>query len=350
MASDISDDDDGYPWLSWARTGVLTLAGVLVLGLVVSAINPPEQSAPGQVAPARPGPARSGTADVAKLPDRAPATAAAPPATPASVPDASPAVVESSPPAVESVAQEMSTPAVEAVPVPPMPPEPAKSNLAPEVLPPSAPVAPQGQPRKADVPVTVTPEPPVVKPESAAQDATKQAAFGRAVAGARAAMGQRNLAAAKQHLQTAAANAQGPADQAELERLQALQDHLEQFWEGIRKAVAAMQPLDEIILSESNRVAVIEASRTELAVQREGRPRRSRIEAIPMDLLWAIANQSFKPTAGSKLIVGSFLAMDGQGNRAQAEKFWQEAIRGGESQGTLLLPELKAPQAGRRKP
>ena len=195
----------------------------------------------------------------------------------------------------------------------------------------------------------MTPEPPVVKPEPEAPDAAKRAAFGRAVAGARVAMGQRNLPAAKQHLQTAAANAQGPADQAELERLQTLQDHLEQFWEGIRRAVAAMQPLDEIVLSESNRVAVIEASRTELAVQREGRPRRSRIEAIPMDLLWAIANQSFKPTAGSKLIVGSFLAMDGQGNRAQAEKFWREAIRGGESQGTLLLPELKILQAGRGK-
>ena len=57
-------------------------------------------------------------------------------------------------------------------------------------------------------------------------------------------MGQRNLAASKRSLQTASANAQGPADQAELERLQALQDHLEQFWDGIRKAVAAMQPVE----------------------------------------------------------------------------------------------------------
>ena len=165
-------------------------------------------------------------------------------------------------------------------------------------------------------PSSSTPEPVATKCP-ATQDAVKRAAFVRAVADVRAAMGQRNLAASKRSLQTAAANAQGPADQAELERLQALQDHLEQFWDGIRKAVAAMQPVDEIVLSESNRVAVIEASREELAVQWEGRPQRWRIEAIPMDLLMAIAKSSFKPTAGSKLIFGSFLAMDSLGDRAR---------------------------------
>ena len=107
-------------------------------------------------------------------------------------------------------------------------------------------------------------------------------------------MAHRNLAASKRNLETAAANVQSEADQAELERLQILQDHLEQFWDRIRGAVAAMQPVDEIVLSESNRVAVIEASREELAVQWEGRPRRFRIEAIPMDLLAAIARSSIK--------------------------------------------------------
>ena len=172
----------------------------------------------------------------------------------------------------------------------------------------------------------------------------------RAVAEVRAAMGQRNLATSKRSLQTAAANAQTAADQAELERLQVLQDHLQQFWDGIRKSVAAMQPVDEIILSNSNRVAVVEASREQLAVQWEGRPQRWRIEAIPRDLLMAIVKSSFKPTAGSKLIFGSFLVMDPLGDRALGGKLWQEAIRGGESEGKLLLPELSVPRPGRGKP
>ena len=183
------------------------------------------------------------------------------------------------------------------------------------------------------------------KQDPAKQDAAKLAAFTRAVAGARAAMAQRDLAASKQKLETAAANAQGAADQAELERLQMLQDHLEQFWDGIHKAVAAMQPVDEIVLSESNRVAVIEANGQTLSVQWEGRPRRWRIEAIPMSLLSAIAKSSFRQTPGSKLIVGSFLAMDSLGDRTEAAKLWREAIRNGESEGKLLLPELKVPRA-----
>ena len=191
----------------------------------------------------------------------------------------------------------------------------------------------------------LAPESVAANPAPATQDAEKRTAFVRAVADVRAAMGQRNLATSKRHLQTAAANVQGPADQAELQRLQALQDHLEQFWGGIRRALAAMRPLDEIALSDSNRVAVIEASGEGLAVQREGRPQRYRIGAIPMDLLSAIAKQSFKPTAGSKLIIGSFLAMDSLGNRAEADKLWQEAIRGGEDKGKLLLPELEIPRA-----
>jgi hypothetical protein len=235
------------------------------------------------------------------------------------------------------------------------PPTPAGSNAEPAVSPPlSPPAAPQasgpGPSPPSSSAVILTPEPVAATGDPAPQDPLKRAAFVRAVAEVRAAMGRRDLAAAKQTLQTAAANAQSAADHAELERLQILQDHLEQFWDGIRGAVAAMQPVDEIVLTESNRVAVIEASREELAVQWEGRPRRFRIEAIPMDLLAAIARPSFKLTPASKLIIGSFLAMDSLGDRAEAARFWQEAIRGGESQGKLLLPELDVPRAGRGKP
>ena len=35
--------------------------------------------------------------------------------------------------------------------------------------------------------------------------------------------------------------------------------------------------------------------------------------------------------------------MDSLGDRAAAGKFWQEAIKGGEDQGKLLLPELRIP-------
>jgi hypothetical protein len=213
----------------------------------------------------------------------------------------------------------------------------------PQPTTPAADKPPSSPPTSAKV--KPSPKPVAAKEVPVKQDPAKHAAFVRAVAAVRASMARRNLAASKRNLETAAANVQSEADQTELERLQTLQDHLEQFWNRIRSAVAAMQPVDEIVLSESNRVAVIEASREELAVQWEGRPQKFRIEAIPMDLLAAIARASIKLTAGSKLILGSFLAMDGLGDRAAAAKFWQEAIRGGESDGKLLLPELQIPRA-----
>ena len=354
MASEISDDDDGYPWLSWARTGVLTLASVLIVGLVISAWKPRPQQVAGQ----------SGTADAATPQVRPSATTDPPPATPAPAASASPAAAGSASAADVDpfVAGEMPVPAATAAPAPR---KPAESDAGPRVSesstpaahrddagpmpglpspwdpPPSLPSppppnnsgktsasrAPQANGRVSSPPssvtIKVTPEAVAVKGTPATEDAAKHAAFVRAVVDVRAAMGQRNLAASKRNLQTAAANAQGPADQAELERLQALQEHLQQFWDAIRHAVSAMQPLEEIVLSESDRVAVISASREELAVQREGRPRRYRIEAIPMDLLAAIAKSTFKLTAGTKLIVGSFLAMDSLGDRTQAGKLWR---------------------------
>jgi hypothetical protein len=193
---------------------------------------------------------------------------------------------------------------------------------------------------KVDPPQTAAPPAATAPP-----DAVKHAAYVKAVADVRRLMAARDISASKKRLKAAAANAQTPAENVEIERLDTIQDHLEQFWDGIRNAVAAMQPTEEIVLSEVDRVAVIESSRTELAVQMYGRQQRYRIEALPMDLLSAIAKASFKLTPGTKLVVGSFLAVDAHGNRAEARKLWREAIAAGENDGKLLLPELDIPPA-----
>jgi hypothetical protein len=182
-------------------------------------------------------------------------------------------------------------------------------------------------------------------PKAAAVDPAKHAAFVKAVAAARKAMAQRDLTASQRYLKTADTNAQSDAERAELDRLQILQDHVEKFWTGIRDAVSKMEAAEEIVISDRNRVAVIEASRDELSVQIYGRPHRYRIEAIPMELLSAIAKSNIKATADSKLIVGAFLAMDALGDRAEARKLWREAITAGEDEGKQLMPELDVPRA-----
>ncbi len=157
-------------------------------------------------------------------------------------------------------------------------------------------------------------------------------------------MAARDIAASKKRLKAAADNAQTDAEKSEIERLDMIQDHLEQFWDGIRNAVAAMQPAEEIVLSEVDRVAVIESSRTELAVQTYGRPRRYPIEALPVDLLSAIAKQSFKLTPGTKLVIGSFLAVDAHGNLAEARKLCARQLRPARRTESFSCRRAKFPQ------
>jgi hypothetical protein len=366
VAPEISDND-GYPWLSWARTGVFALAGVLVVGLVISVCNPrsPSPAAEdGPVAAAKsPGPAQAATES---RPD-SPAPAAPKTSSDVGVPasEAMGSAVAKETPASEPVPRASATRPTPAVPhVAQAPPQaPALATPISSALPKDTATAPQAAAAlpQADGPAAKStasaadisaPGADAAKATPPVQDPEKQAAFVRAAADVRRSMGQRNLTDSKQSLQTAAANAQGAADQAELERLQALQDHLEQFWEGIRKSIAALQATEEIELSASDRVAVIEASRDGLTVRREGRTQGYRIETLPFDLLAAIVRTSFQPTPGSELIVGAFLAMDAHGNRTAARKYWQDASRGGASQAALLLPELdlEVPKTGRGKP
>jgi hypothetical protein len=361
VVSEIDRQYDRYPWLGWAVTGVLTLAGVLVFGLVMSAQHPPAQPGPPNVSGTLRVPASSGTRSVpdtmlasgaqskpdtiprpsAALAVSAPSASAAKPAPPP--PSPRPIVAE-----IPAVIELSAVPADSAKPVParklPDPPVQIAQNPALAEVAPPHPVAPRPS---ASPPATSSSgalRPTVSSAKQPAPDAAKRAAYAKAVADVRKAMSQRDLATAKKRLKAAADNAQGPAEQDEVERLETIQDYLEQFWDGVRNAVAAMQATEEIVLSESNRVSVIESSRKELVVQMYGRPRRYRIEMLPMDLLSAIAKASFKPTPGSKLVVGSFLAVDAHGDRNEAKKLWREAIAAGEKDGKLLLPELDAPR------
>jgi hypothetical protein len=206
-----------------------------------------------------------------------------------------------------------------------------------------APTARQGEP-PASAQINFSPE----KPQ--AEDALKRAAFARAALAARIAMADRNLAAARRQLETAAANAQDQADQTQLERLQIIHENLAEFWKGVHAAVAKLQPVEELELKDT-RVVVVEASRDELTVHVYGRNQSYRVEAMPMPLISAICKQAFARTPGSKIIVGTFLAMDRQGDRREARQLWQEAANAGEQQPRQLMPELDVPipPTGRRR-
>jgi hypothetical protein len=237
-------------------------------------------------------------------------------------------------------------------------PEPSKSGLA--SVPPVQPSKnktpaisePPASPLAARTPAgkTETPEPSAEKPaaekpaENAGPENTeRRAAFSRAVTDMRKAMAKRDLATARRQLKTVKTNVQNQADQEQFDRLDIMLDNLQQFWDGLRSSVARLQPPEEIDIDKDTKVAVIEASQDTLVVMYGGR-RSFKVDQLPLPLLQALVNQSFAQTSGSKIIVGTFLAIDGEGeNRAQAKKLWEDAAKSGTELGKQLLPELNAP-------
>jgi len=213
---------------------------------------------------------------------------------------------------------------------PPTPPAEVAQNPAPQPEPPkSEPAEPKPEPEKPD---------PTV-------DEKKAAAFAHAVTDARTAMSERDLASARKHIKTASANAQNPEDGSQIDRLETMVENLTQFWNGIRASVAKLQPAEEIVVKD-DRIVVVESGRDYLTVRAAGRVRRYQIEAMPTPLVRVIVDLSFGKDAGSKAIIGTFLAVDPDGDRALAKKYWQQAAKAGIDSEKLLRELDGAASAG----
>ena len=354
---DTASDND-KPVTSWLITGTLVLVGVIMGGLFVGAIvprqdqkatpevaksSPPENAA----APAQPAspvavPAPVPPVTTPAVPATTPVTTyppATPPATPVTPPAAKQAPAPTEPEATQPETTEPETTAPETTA--PETTEPETTEPDPAMNAPAAPAAKKSASAKSATTETAEPAEPAA---TEADDPAKRAAFVRAAKQTRQAMAKRDLKMAQRHLKSVQGNVQSEADQAELERLQILTDNLEQFWGEVRKAVSKMQPTEELELKDT-RVAVIEADRQQLTVRMAGQSRHFLIMELPAPLLQAIVDQSFAPTAGSKVVVGTFLAMDREGDRRQARKLWEAAARAGETLGKQLMPELDTPAA-----
>ena len=212
-------------------------------------------------------------------------------------------------------------------PKPGHPPQPG-GNADPE--------SPHPQEQGPD-PATESPPKESQEPESPA-NREKGAAFRRALADARFSMAERDLAAARRHLKAAAGSAQGPAERAELARLKTLLGHLDEFWKGIGRAVAGLEGGEELAVANTW-IAVVEASQDELIIKAAGRLRRYRIEHLPSPLVMTLINSKLAKDGATKVLIGSFLAVDPDGDPRRARQLWQEAAREGIDVADLM-PEL----------
>ena len=108
-----------------------------------------------------------------------------------------------------------------------------------------------------------------------------------------------------------------------------------------------MTPGDELEI-KGNRVAIVEASRNELLIHIFGRQQRYRIEALPVAVIRTLVNRSFSHTPGSKVVLGTFLAMDKEGDRARARRSGTMRPSTGSRWATTCCPSWTfPPPAGR---
>ena len=227
-------------------------------------------------------------------------------------------------------------PQIKPKPPGPLPKPPATQGADPaspprEDNPPPPKPQPKPQPQPEWQPVPPRPRPPV--------DGARSAAFDRAVGDARAAMSRRDLAAAETHLQTAERNAQTPAQNAQLARLRTMLHNLREFWSGIRAGVAGLEPAAELPV-KNTRIAIVEADRRHMVYRCAGRNYEFLVEDLPAPIVLAVADDWFdKRQPSTQVLLGTFLAVDPNGDPRQARNLWQQATGQGINCESLM-PEL----------
>jgi hypothetical protein len=167
------------------------------------------------------------------------------------------------------------------------------------------------------------------KPEPAA-DPQKQQALRRGLAAVRAAMAARDIPAARTALKSATANSQTDADAAEVSRVEGLLDNLDEFWKAMSKILAGLGVGQELTVNNTPMIVAATAP-GRLTIRSEGQNRDYTLANLPGVLVVTLARESLDPKAvSSKILLGTYLAMDSQGNRAEARRLWESAAKQGE--------------------
>ena len=153
----------------------------------------------------------------------------------------------------------------------------------------------------------------------------------------RRAMAQRDLKVARLHTELAAELARSPTERGEVRRVQRLLGSLESFWGSVQEELRRLRSGQELSF-EGTRIMVVNSSDGVLMVRASGKLRLYTVADMPRALAVTLAERGL-PGGGppASLHVGSFLAVDAQGDRRQARRRWQAAGDPGEA----LMPELE---------
>ncbi len=139
---------------------------------------------------------------------------------------------------------------------------------------------------------------------------------------------ERRLVQARKSLTEAQSIAAGSSRAAEVTRLVALADRVDQFWEAFDKALPQVAGAE--LMLNSSRVFVVEAGPKQLIVRVLGQNRRFSPPNLPPGLVLAIADRELSnETATAQLLKGAYMAVTSPFTEAQVREVWQDAMAAG---------------------
>jgi hypothetical protein len=155
----------------------------------------------------------------------------------------------------------------------------------------------------------------------------------------RAAMAEREMMEAKAKLEETAKIDGDEAFSKERERLTLLYGYLEDFWKSVDEGAKSLQSVEELTIGDVL-VSVVEYQPGLLVLRVRGENKRYTVKTLPAKVALTLAERVLKPNdPQNKVFFGTFLLMDGKGDREIARKLWTEAQKAGVDVASLL-PEL----------
>ena len=152
-------------------------------------------------------------------------------------------------------------------------------------------------------------------------------------------MAERELTVAKAKLEEAAKLDGDAAFTTERKRLTLLHAYLEDFWKSVDDGAKSLQAVEELKIGDVL-VSVVEYQPGLLVLRVKGENKRYTVKTLPAKVALTLAERVLKPDdPQNKVFFGTFLLMDGKGDREIARKLWTEAQKANVDVASLL-PEL----------
>ncbi len=181
-------------------------------------------------------------------------------------------------------------------------------------------------------------EDPAADKKSEAGDTSE---FKKLAQAARASIEWNDVEDAKQKLAKAQPLIRTPQDQAEWERLDALAEYMGDFLEWAGKAMGTLQSMEQITIAGEH-IGVVESGQGHLVLRRSGKNVTYSVDSIDPVLADFLIGKQVEKSADNRVLYGTYLAMNPEGDRAKARKLWEEADALG-FDTKFLLPELDVP-------